>query len=160
MSLYERFFFCSTCFECFYIHPQELTAVRGCSALFRYVLVYWCGSAGLGWYPNAGWSTSAPIHQYTPKQNNTPTYSRRLLRMNVITLETCLAMKNVHKVTSSWFNLFNKNNTILFYYVYYCIRETCCPNTIINTINFISLYCFLSVQYLNYIYVFQLIALN
>ena len=34
-------------------------------------------------------SRTAPIHQYTPKQNNTPTYSRRLLRMNVITFETC-----------------------------------------------------------------------
>ena len=40
--------------------------------------VYWCGSAGVGWYPNAGWST------------------RRLLRMNVITFETCWAIKNFH----------------------------------------------------------------
>ena len=30
----------------------------------------------------------------------------------------------------------------------------------ITCMNFISLYCFLSVQYLNYISVFQLIALN
>jgi hypothetical protein len=33
--------------------------VCGCTALFRCVLVYWCDSAGLGWYPNAAWSTSA-----------------------------------------------------------------------------------------------------
>jgi len=26
--------------------------------LFRYVLVYWCGSAGVGWYPNASWCTT------------------------------------------------------------------------------------------------------
>ena len=38
---------------------------------------------------------------------STPTYSRQLLRMNVITFETCLAIKNFDKVTSSWFNLFN-----------------------------------------------------
>ena len=52
-------------------------------------------------------SRTAPIHQYTPKQNNTPTYSCRLLRMNVITFETRWAIKNFHKVTSSWFSLFN-----------------------------------------------------
>ena len=52
-------------------------------------------------------SRTAPIHQYTPKQNNTPTYSPRFLRMNVITFDTCWAIKNFHKVTSSWFNLFN-----------------------------------------------------
>ena len=53
-------------------------------------------------------SRTAPVHQYTPKQSSTPTYSRQLLRMNVITFETCWAIKNFHKVTSIWFNLFNK----------------------------------------------------
>ena len=53
-----KVFYCSTCFECYYIHPQELTTVCGCTALFRCVLVYWCGSAGVGWYPSAGWSTT------------------------------------------------------------------------------------------------------
>jgi len=53
-------------------------------------------------------SRTAPIHQYTPKHNNTPTYSRRLLRMNVIRFETCWAIKNFHKVTSIWFNLFSQ----------------------------------------------------
>jgi hypothetical protein len=115
-----KVFYCSTRFECYYIHPQELVFVCRCIVLFRCVLVYWCGSAGIGWCLNAGWSTgaptcirippyssrTAPIHQYTPEQNNTPTYSRRLLRMNVITFETCWAIKNFHKVTSSWFNLF------------------------------------------------------
>jgi hypothetical protein len=31
--------------------------------------------------------------QYTPKQSNTTTYSRHLLRMSVISLETCWAIK-------------------------------------------------------------------
>jgi hypothetical protein len=50
-----KVFCCSTCFECYYIHPQELATVCGCTALFGCVLVYWCGSAGVGWYPTAGW---------------------------------------------------------------------------------------------------------
>jgi hypothetical protein len=61
-------------------------------------------------------SRTAPIHQYIPKQSNTPTYSRQLLRSNVITFETSWAIKNFHKVTSSWFNLFNK----LFSFIYRC----------------------------------------
>ena len=52
-------------------------------------------------------SRTVPIHQYTPKQSSTHTYNRQLLRMNVIAFETCWAIKNLHKVTSSWFNLFN-----------------------------------------------------
>jgi len=93
MSLYEVFY-CSTCFESYYIHPQGTVTVCVCIALFRCVLVYWC--------------RTAPIHQYTPKQSNTHTYNRQLLRMNVIAFETCWAIKNLHKVSSSWFNLFNK----------------------------------------------------
>ena len=57
MSLYETFY-CSTCFECYCIHPQEPATVYRCIVLFRCVLVYWCGSAGVGWYPSAGWSTN------------------------------------------------------------------------------------------------------
>jgi len=52
-------------------------------------------------------SRTAPIHQYTPKQSSTPTHSHQILRMNVITFETCWAIKSFHKMTSSWFNLFN-----------------------------------------------------
>jgi len=59
MSLYESFY-CSICFECYYIHPQEPANLCRCIVLFRCVLVYWCCSAGVGWYPNAGWCTSAP----------------------------------------------------------------------------------------------------
>ena len=57
MSLYESFY-CSTCFECYYIHPQEPGTVCRCIVLFRCVLVYWCGSAGVGWYPIAGLSAT------------------------------------------------------------------------------------------------------
>ena len=53
-----KVFYYSTCFECYYIHPQEPATVCRCIALVRCVLVYWCGSAGVGWYPNAGWSTT------------------------------------------------------------------------------------------------------
>ena len=54
---FMKVFCCSKCFECYYIHPQEQVTVCRCIVLFRCVLVYWCGSAGVGWYPNAGWST-------------------------------------------------------------------------------------------------------
>jgi hypothetical protein len=53
-----KVFYCSTCFECYYIHPQELVTVCGCTTLVGCVLVYWCVSAGVGWYPKAGWSTT------------------------------------------------------------------------------------------------------
>jgi hypothetical protein len=53
-----KVFYCSTCFECYYVHPQKPATVCRCIVLFRCVLVYWCGSAGVGWYPNAGWSTT------------------------------------------------------------------------------------------------------
>ena len=52
-----KVFYCSTCFECYYIHPQEPATVCRCIVLFGCVLVYWCGAAGVGWYPSAGWST-------------------------------------------------------------------------------------------------------
>jgi hypothetical protein len=95
MSLYE-IFNCSTCFECYYTHPQELATVCGWKI---------CAPACIRIPPYS--SRTAPIHHYTPKQSNTPTYSRQLLRMSVIALETRWAIKNFHKVTSSWFNLFN-----------------------------------------------------
>ena len=44
------------------------------------------------------------MHKHLSLQNSTLTYSRRHLRMNVITFETCWAIKYFHKVTSSWFN--------------------------------------------------------
>jgi hypothetical protein len=69
MSLYENFY-CSTCFECYYIHPQELTPVCGCTALLRYVLVYWCGSARVG---------CCNLHSDTtllqPNRTNTPVHT-------------------------------------------------------------------------------------
>jgi len=91
-------FYCSTCFECYYIHPQELATVCRCIVLF------WC----------------VPIHQYTPKQNYTPTYSRQLLRMDVITFETRWAIKTSikwHQVGSIYSTI--QLHTTLVYEYYY-----------------------------------------
>ena len=62
-----KVFYCSAYFECYYIHPRELSTVCGCTALFPCVLVYWCGSVGVGWYPNAGWSTTCYIQSPAPE---------------------------------------------------------------------------------------------
>jgi hypothetical protein len=105
-----------------------------CIALVRCVLVLQCGSAGVVWYPYAGWSTSSsaciripyhpsfslhkdttppqPNHNVTPihiepEQYNTwnkSTLSRKLLKMDVLTFETCWAVNSeiIKQVTSSW----------------------------------------------------------
>jgi len=65
---FKKVFYCSTCFECYYIYPQEPATVCRCIVLFRCVLVYWCGSAGLGWYPNAGWSTVVQCYYIYPQE--------------------------------------------------------------------------------------------
>jgi len=109
MSLNESFY-CSTSFECYYIHPQEPATVCRYIVLFRCVLVYWLSAPTCIRIPPYS-SRTAPIHQYTPKQNNTPTYSRRLLRMNVITFETCWAIKTFvkwHLVGSIYSTSWNK----------------------------------------------------
>ena len=40
---------------------------------------------------------TAPVQQYTPKQSSIPAYSIQLLRMYVITFETCWAIKTFIK---------------------------------------------------------------
>ena len=62
--------------------------------LVRCVLVLRCGTAVVVWYPYAGWSTSA----------STQHISRKLLRMDVLTSETCRALSKeiIKQVTSSW----------------------------------------------------------
>ena len=92
--------------------------------------VYWCiGAVRLDWgcirMQVGAWtaptcirippysSRTAPIHQYTPKQNNTPTCSRQLLRMNVITFEKCWAIKTFikwHQVGSIYSTADNLTN--------------------------------------------------
>ena len=86
----------------------------GCIALVRCVLVLRCGLAGAVWYPYAGWSTSASAciripHQHTSNQSDTTheitqPISCKLLRMDVLTCETCRALNNeiIKQVTSSW----------------------------------------------------------
>ena len=67
---------------------------------WRYVVVWlwWCGN-----------SMQAEAHQHTPNQSNTTheitqQISRKLLRMDVITSETCWPLNNeiIKQVTSSW----------------------------------------------------------
>jgi hypothetical protein len=62
----------------------------GCIALVRYVLVLRCGLAGVVWYPYAGFS----LHPDTTPHSNTTheitqQRSRKLLRMDILTSETC-----------------------------------------------------------------------
>jgi len=57
------------------------------------------GSAGVVWYPYAGWSTSASTNVEMTQQ-----ISRKFLRMDVLTFEICWALNNeiIKQVTSSW----------------------------------------------------------
>ena len=70
--------------------------------------VYWCnGAVRLKHCSNLHSDTTllsrtAKIHQYTPKQSSTPTYSRQLLRMNVTAFETCWAIK---KTFIKWYQV-------------------------------------------------------
>ena len=91
-----------------------------CIALVRCVLVLRCGSAGVVWYPYAGWSTASaciripqanhtviPTH-IKPEQYNTwnkSTISHKLLKMYVLTFETWWAVNSeiIKQVTSSWY---------------------------------------------------------
>jgi hypothetical protein len=73
MSLYESFLFLNM-FRML-LHSSsgadDCMCVCVCTALFWCVVVYWCGSAGVGWYPNAGWSTTCHYyHQYTSRHRN------------------------------------------------------------------------------------------
>jgi len=77
----------------------------GCIALVRCVLVLLCGLAGVVWYPDSGWSTTPT--RIVPEQYNlwnNSKISRKLLKMDVLTSETCWAFNNEIKkqVTSSW----------------------------------------------------------
>ena len=64
----------------------------GCIALVRCVLVLRCGSAGVVWYPYAGWGTSASA-----------THSRKLLKMNVLAFETWWAKNKASDISRSIF---------------------------------------------------------
>jgi len=63
----------------------------GCIALVRCVLVLRCGLAGVVWYPDAGFS----LHPDTTSNQSNTTHEitqqirRKLLRMGVLTSETC-----------------------------------------------------------------------
>ena len=96
----------STCFGCKYIHPQELATYllsyfMVCIALVRCVLVLRCGLAGVVWYTT---------HEITQQ------ISRKLLKMDVLTSETCWALNNeiIKEVTSSW-SLFIQQRIVFFF---------------------------------------------
>ena len=79
-----------------------------CIALVRCVLVLRCGSAGVVWYPYTGWSFASHIE---PEQYNTWNKSRinrKLLKMDVLTFETCWAVNSeiIKQVTSVGLSLF------------------------------------------------------
>ena len=108
------------------VHPSSgacdflLNYFMGCIALVRCVLELLCGMAVVVWYPYAGWGTSAYGYHTTTAipQHNTNTHrtranttheitqqiSRKLLRMDVLTSETCWALNNeiMKQVTTSW----------------------------------------------------------
>ena len=71
-------------------------------ALVRCVLVLRCGSAGVVWYPYGGWSLHKEPDQYNTW--NKFTISRKLLKMDVLTFETCWAVNSeiIKQVKSSW----------------------------------------------------------
>jgi len=77
------------------------------SGTMRVGVTLWFGWGGVVWYPDTGWSTTAsaciriPHH---PSQKTTQQLNRKLLRMDVLTSETCWALnKEIKKqVTSSW----------------------------------------------------------
>jgi hypothetical protein len=95
-----------------------------CSGTMCVGFTVWFGRGGVVWYPDAGWSTSSdsaciriphhpsrttPWHQHTSNQSNitheiTQQINRKLLKMDVLTFETCWALNNeiIKRVTSSW----------------------------------------------------------
>jgi len=70
----------------------------GCIALVRCVLVLRCGLAGVVWYPYAGFSLHPDTTHTT--HDKTQQISRKLLRMDVLTFETCWALNNEIKKAS------------------------------------------------------------
>jgi len=94
--------YCSTCFEYYYIHPQELTTVYGCTALFGCVLVYWCGSAGVGWYPNAGWSSKVQIVKKFPAFHGTRRFITALTSVRHLYLTWASPIQSIYPLPTSW----------------------------------------------------------
>jgi len=86
------------------------------------MLLHSSSGAGVGCYPNAGWSTECSnLHSDTtllqPNRTNTPVHTETVHYTHIQSsapedecnnIRNMLSKKNFHKVTSSWFNLFNK----------------------------------------------------
>ena len=94
-----------------------------CIALLRCVLVSRCGSAGVEWYPYAGWSTSKSTisRKLLEMDELKSTISRKLLKMDVLTFETCWAVNSeiIKQVTRSWSIFIQLSSISLFSAVRY-----------------------------------------
>ena len=135
------------------IHPSS-----GACDLFVELLhgLYGSGSAGVVWYPDAGWSTSASacIRSNTTHEI-TQQISRKLLRMDVLTSETCWALNNeiIKQVTSSWslfIQLFSRFFTCPICSLFYlCIFGHVLDLVDLTMSGWSSLSCLVAVTYLN-----------
>ena len=103
----------STCFECYYIHLQELGTYCGfisCVVLLWFD-VCWCyGVVRLGWcgilmQAEAVSNVSTSIFRSLRLIGGFISISRKLLKMDVLTFETCWAVNSeiIKQVTSSWY---------------------------------------------------------
>jgi len=97
----------------------------GCIDLVWCVLVLRCGLAVMVWYPNVGFSQ----HQHTSNKINTTHeitqhISRKLLRMDVLTSETCWALnKEIIKQVTSIRSLFTQLQSSIF--IILQVHSTC-----------------------------------
>jgi len=80
------------------------------------VALWWCVK------PAFGYHTTTTQHQHTSNQNHTTHASRKLLRMDVLTSETCWAVNNeiIKQVTSSW-SLFIQQTLYASHFIQYQI---------------------------------------
>ena len=72
--LYYFTIYCSTCFECYYIHLPELATYCGFTScvVLLWFDVCWCyGVVRLGWYPYADWSTASACIRIPHHPNRT-----------------------------------------------------------------------------------------
>ena len=119
----------------------------GCIALVWCVLLLRCGLAVVVWYLYAGCASSSACtriphhpshtttwHQHTSNQSNrtheiTQQISRKLLRMDVLTSETCWTLNNeiIKQVTSSW-SLFIQSSVHSVWDIILCVVSIPVPN--------------------------------
>jgi len=102
-----------------------LRSLRLICWVFSWVVLLWfdvcwvlrCGLAGVLWYPHTGWS--------------------KLLRMNVLTSETCWALNNeiIKQVTSSWSLFIQLSMKFVVVGSYYCFKPLMCTGNQVRHLN-------------------------